>query len=381
MKLFKIEIFTILVFGIFLLSILDARPVYADFVFGEPTNLGPEINTAMHEYYPSISGDSLSLYIERAQADWSGVPEACLATRATQNDPWQEIVSFGPWADSKESFVPAIEKALNEAMGFEPGHTTADGLELYTWDDMLGGYGGMDLFVMKRQTTDNEWGPPENLGSSINSSSSDNSSFISPDGLTLHFVSMRPGGFGRTDMWVATRKTRLEPWETPVNLGPAVNSSSTDYNIGISTDSLLLFFASNRPGGYGDVDLWMTRRASLSDPWEDAVNLGSMPNTSDDDDSPCVSADGSTLYFSSNRSGGYGGYDIWQASIDPVVDLNGDGIVDAEDICIIVDYWGTDEPLCDIGPMPWGDGIVDVEDLIVLAEHLFEEFPPAEPVE
>jgi N-acetylneuraminic acid mutarotase len=67
--------------------------------------------------------------------------------------------------------------------------------------------------------------------------------------------------------------------------------------------------------------------------------------------------------------------------LGPVVDLNADGIVDAADMCIIVDNWGTDEPLCDIGPMPWGDGIVDVEDLIVLAEHLFEEVPPVEPVE
>ena len=62
----------------------------------------------------------------------------------------------------------------------------------------------------------------------------------------------------------------------------------------------------------------------------------------------------------------------------PVVDLNSDGIVDSADICILVDHWGTDEPLCDIGPMPWGDGIVDVQDLIVLAEHLFEEVPPIE---
>jgi hypothetical protein len=57
--------------------------------------------------------------------------------------------------------------------------------------------------------------------------------------------------------------------------------------------------------------------------------------------------------------------------IIPIVDFNGDGIVDAADMCIMVDYWGTDEPLCDIGPTPFGDGIVDVQDLIVLAEHLF----------
>ena len=57
------------------------------------------------------------------------------------------------------------------------------------------------------------------------------------------------------------------------------------------------------------------------------------------------------------------------------------GIVDSTDVCIVVDNWGTDNSICDIGPMPWGDGTVDVQDLIVLAEHLFEEYPPAEPVE
>ena len=64
-----------------------------------------------------------------------------------------------------------------------------------------------------------------------------------------------------------------------------------------------------------------------------------------------------------------------------VVDFNSDGIVDAADICLMLDYWLTDEPLYDIAPRPFGDGIVDVQDLIVLAEHLFKEFPPAELVE
>jgi len=74
------------------------------------------------------------------------------------------------------------------------------------------------------------------------------------------------------------------------------------------------------------------------------------------------------------------GYELWKSIIEPFLaawatppDLNGDGIVDASDMRIMVDHWGTNEPLCDIGPIPLGDGIVDVEDLIVLAEHLFEE--------
>ena len=58
---------------------------------------------------------------------------------------------------------------------------------------------------------------------------------------------------------------------------------------------------------------------------------------------------------------------------EPIVDFNGDGIVDAADMCILVDHWGEEYSLCDISPMPWGDGVVDVEDLKVLAGHLFEE--------
>ena len=57
---------------------------------------------------------------------------------------------------------------------------------------------------------------------------------------------------------------------------------------------------------------------------------------------------------------------------DPVVDFNGDGTVDVMDIDIMIDCWGTDDPLCDIGPYPWGDGIVDVEDLVVLVEYIVE---------
>jgi hypothetical protein len=62
---------------------------------------------------------------------------------------------------------------------------------------------------------------------------------------------------------------------------------------------------------------------------------------------------------------------MWQVSIEPVVDFNGDEVVDHEDMCIMVEHWGEDYSLCDIGPMPWGDGIVDVKDLKVLAEYLF----------
>ena len=248
--------------------LLTGRHANADFVFGPPTNLGPEINTAMQEIDPGISWDNLSIYFERSHPDWSGFVEAWVAQRATKYDPWIDAVCLGPWEDNQGSNSAAIYIAMVETMGgIIPGWGTADGLELYTWEDMPGGYGGHDLFVMKRETVDANWGPLLNLGATVNSSKWDFSFFISPDGLTLHFASTnRPGGYGRSDLWVTTRATRSDPWSTPTNLGPSVNSSSWDYYPNISPDGLLLFFGSGRPGGFGEGDIWMTRRASLSDP-------------------------------------------------------------------------------------------------------------------
>ena len=71
------------------------------------------------------------------------------------------------------------------------------------------------------------------------------------------------------------------------------------------------------------------------------------------------------------------GIELVVPSLTPIIDFNSDGIVDSLDMCMMIDYWGTDEPLYDIAPPPLGDGIVDIQDLILLSEHLFEEiFPP-----
>ena len=159
-----------------------------------------------------------------------------------------------------------------------------------------------------------------------------------------------------------------------MKLGPPLNSSYGDGFPFILADGLLLFFHSNRPGGFGDYDLYMTTRATVSDPWGIPVNLGSKVNSSAFDYGATILPDSSTLFFTSDRPGGYGKTDIWQAPIIPIVDLNGDGIVDAADMCIMIDHWGENYSLCDIGPTPFGDGIVDVQDLIILSEHLFEDY-------
>jgi len=340
---------------------LPAGVANADFTFGEPTNLGPTINSSAWDRNPDISADGLSLFFISDRPGGVGRLDIWVMTRATTYDPWGTPVNLGP--------------TINSSAGEWGVSISSDSLSLYFDTTRSGGFGIDDIWLTTRATTDDDWGNPVNLGPTVNSSAEDWGVSISSDGLSLYFGSTRSGGSGRTDLWVTTRETTDDDWGNPVNLGPTVNSSAQDFSPSISGDGMMLFFVSNRPGGYGGTygDILVTTRATTDDDWSTPVNLGPMVNSSATDFDGETSADGSIFYFSSDRPGGVGSYDIWQASITPIVDFNGDGIVDSADMCIMVDYWGTDEPLCDIGPMPWGDGIVDVQDLIVLSEHLFED--------
>jgi hypothetical protein len=246
---------------------------------------------------------------------------------------------------------------------------------LYWLSQRPGGSGGADLWVTRRASVSDPWGAPENLGSLVNSARHESEPHISADSLELYFSSDRPGGEGGYDLYVTTRSTKDGVWEEPVNLGMVVNSLSSDMNPCISSDGLALFFASERSNGPRglDWDIWMTRRRTKDSTWGEPVNLGPIVNDADAQEPYHISPDGSILYLDTGHSL-FGKADLWQAPIIPIVDLNGDGIVDAADMVIMVDHWGTGEPLCDIGPMPWGDGIVNIQDLIILAKHLFEDY-------
>lgn len=104
----------------------------------------------------------------------------------------------------------------------------------------------------------------------------------------------------------------IAEWSPPVGLGE-VNSPHTDVAPALSADGLTLYFSSDRPGGAGGFDLWMARRTSVSGPWGAAVNLGPEVNSSADETAPNLSADGGLLLLTSNRAGGLGGNDIWAA--------------------------------------------------------------------
>ena len=378
MKWFKGSKISMVLFVFFAAIVLGGGLANADFTFGTPTRLDPPINSAFDiDTTPCISPDGLELYFDSwregsiLKPDGGRSEDIWVAMRATTEDEWGAPVNLGPPVNSTyNDWGPSL---------------SADGLEFYFNSvNRPGGYGLYDIWVTSRETISDPWGEPVNLGPTVNSSWNDVSPCISPDGLELFFSSERSGGYGSGDIWVTTRATRDDPWSEPVNLGPEVNGPYGDGFPSISADGLQLFFSSGfpmgvwspRPGGFGECDLWVTRRASKDEPWGKPVNLGPIVNTANDEFTPSISSDASMLYFSSMiPNTGWNNMDLWQVEILPAVDFNGDGIVDAADVCIMVDHWGENSSLCDIGPTPFGDGIVDVEDLIVLAEHLFEEIP------
>jgi hypothetical protein len=301
---------------------------------------------------------------------------------------------------------------------------SADGLNLYFTSTRPGGWGSLDLWVAKRNSIDQSWSDPENLGKPVNTSAAEGFPSISSDRLSLYYASDRPGGSGGGDIWQATRTSIEANWSEPINLGPNVNSPSEELSCCISPNGTELFISSNRPGGMGGYDLYVARRATTDQPWSDPVNLGPPVNGSASDGGVSISLSNNILmlFIHSDRVGGFGGHDlystslrtvddvwsepvnlgsiintdamelrpslakdarvlyfggfymdlgsdIWQAPIIPIVDFNSDGIVEIGDLLFLIQFWGQDDSTTDIGPAPWGDGIVDEADLEILMSY------------
>ncbi len=301
--------------AVFVLTILagvvltNAYQVQAAFDFGTPTNLGPPFNTEVLDGTSCISADGLEFIFESQRPGGSGGSDLWVAKRTSTEDEWGPAVNLGPSINSSvHDWGPSI---------------SADGLELYFQSRREGGLVGSspyDIWMTRRPTRDGEWRKPVNLGPPVNTPHTDAFPCISADGLSLYFMSDRPGGLGEHDIWVSTRATKNGEWGEPVNLGPVVNSTRDEIGPAISPDGLTLFFSSGypftpRPGGFGRSDLWVSQRASKNGPWGKPVNLGPIVNTTANEIRPSISADGATLYFCSTRPGGAGNWDIWQVSI------------------------------------------------------------------
>ena len=192
-------------------------------------------------------------------------------------------------------------------------------LDLYFRSDRSGGYGGYDIYVSHRDTVDDPWETPINLGPEINTASNELDSFVTIDGHWLYFVSPRPGGCGLNDLWVSHRKDKRDDvgWETPTNLGCGIiNSGSAENGPSVfedeATGQTFLYFGSNRPGGRGGSDIYVSTMVGEDHEIFGApINVSEL-NTASAESAPFVRRkDGLEVIFQSSRPGGVGLFDLW----------------------------------------------------------------------
>ena len=291
------------------------RDLVVDLWGNTPTPLGQIVNSPSCEGGPCLSANSLELYFYSDHSGGMGSDsqwafdafDIWVATREDTADDWGTPMNLGPEINST---TPDSSPCLS-----------ADDLSLFFESERPSGNGGLDLWVTTRARVSDSWVMPINLGPAVNSSADDMGASISADGLTLFFQSKRPNGSGVEDIYVSTRATASNPWGTAVNLGPTVNSSTFDGQPYITPDGLVLLFCSDRPGGFGDWDIWITTRETTNNNWSTPMNLGPLVNTSAGEAEPCISPDGQVLYFSdwmAPRPGGVGNIDLWQVSINRI---------------------------------------------------------------
>lgn len=169
-----------------------------------------------------------------------------------------------------------------------------------------GGKGQCDIWLTSKKN--NRWDEPKNLQSPINTKYWESQPSISSDGRMLYFSSDRPGGYGGTDIWVS--EFSISGWSAPKNLGPTVNTSKDEQFPFIHSDNRTLYFSSNGHPGLGKSDLYLTRK-DVKLNWETPINMGYPINSRGQDWNLVVARDGKTAYFSSDQLKGFGGLDIY----------------------------------------------------------------------
>ncbi len=167
-----------------------------------------------------------------------------------------------------------------------------------------------DLVVSTKDKA-GRWTRPVSISKNINSRVNEGTCTISADGRQLIFTSCAGRrGYGSCDLF-ESRKVGDE-WTVPVNLGPEVNSPAWESQPSISADGRMLFFVSDRRGGQGNKDLYVSYKLD-NNKWTKAENLGDVINSPYDEISPFIHVNGQTLFFSSNGRPGFGGFDIYRS--------------------------------------------------------------------
>jgi len=273
-----------------------AAPTFADWT--TPVNLGDVVNSPFADVLPALSKDGRSLYFSSTRPGGFGAQDIWVSQRADDAAPWGPPFNLGA--------------AINSAFNDVGAAFSRDGHWLFFHSDRPGGFGGFDLMASWRPNVHDDfgWQTPVNLGAAVNSVFNDAGASYLEDGENgtpqLYFGSDRPG-VGAFDFYVADfgRDGALGP----ARLIPELSSTSNDQRPVVRFDGREIFFFSARPGSRNQ-DIWVSTRATIADPWTPPIDVAAV-NSAFNDAQCALSSDARTLVLSSDRPGGVGGVDLW----------------------------------------------------------------------
>lgn len=296
-----------------------------------PINIGPGINTKHPEYFPTITVDGKTILFTRR------IPDGRVDGPIKEQEDFY-VSNLGDnfiWGTA----VPMPEN-INTVLNEGAPTLAPDGRSLVfvaCADNVTGaeygpgrkGYGSCDLFYTKKLGT--LWTNPQNLPGTVNSRTWESQPSLSSDGRTLYFIRRvsKQGEPNDADIYV----TRLQDdgqWSVAERLPSVINSPELEESVLIHPDGRTLYFASRGHVGMGGLDLFVSRMDDNGN-WSIPVNLGYPINTGYDENSLMVSADGEIAFFASDREGGFGGLDIYYfdmpESLRPTRTLYFEGVV------------------------------------------------------
>jgi outer membrane protein OmpA-like peptidoglycan-associated protein len=270
----------------------------------EPKNMGEGINSIYSEYFPAVTADDQTfLFTRNNRTEQIATQEDFMVSKKV-NGIWQKAFLL-PGAGIN---TPGNEGAPSLSVDGQVLFFTVCQDNAGSFGPARKGYGGCDIFYT--QKVGDAWSKPYNLGPVVNTSFRETQPSFSSDGKSLYFVSNRPGGMGEHDIYVSTLKDDGS-WGAPVNLGSKVNSKGNEQSVFIHPDGKTLYFSTDGRVGMGGADIYVVRKNDKGE-WGAPVNLGYPLNTYGDENSLLVGASGDIAYFASDREGGIGGLDLYQ---------------------------------------------------------------------
>jgi hypothetical protein len=274
------------------------------------TNMGVAVNSEYDDKTPLLADDGRTLIFTSSRPSMSSghtkEGQAPVAFDNIYSSEWDSTTH--KWGLSYMMQGDINEPySQNAATGI-----SADGQYLFMYknngQDAVGG----DIFVAKKSHS-GTYGSPITLGHPVNTSYFEACGTLSPDGGTLYFMSERPGGFGQADIYKSDKIGKSE-WGEPINVGPTINTPYDDGSPFIGPDGKTMFFSSQGHNSMGGYDIF---KSSMNDNgnWGPVMNLGYPINSVNNDKSFTISIDAKAGYFVSDRKGGMGGSDIYMVDL------------------------------------------------------------------